>query len=91
MTTRVSLERHEGRPAWSVRAGGTRVGVVYRDKREFRALREGSGNPMPNAFSTREAAAKALARQAGYKDLDERIDELDEAGRPAKPTGPPRR
>ena len=76
MGTQVSVERMEGRPAWEVRAGGERVGVVFRQGREFRAIREGSGSPLPGAFSSRESAAKAVARAAGHRDLDDRVFDL---------------
>jgi hypothetical protein len=50
--------------------------VVFRQGREFRAIREGSGSPLPGAFSSRESAAKAVARAAGHRDLDDRVLDL---------------
>jgi hypothetical protein len=82
MPSRVTVEQWGDRPAWHVRVDGLRVGVVFRERREFRAVREGSSQPESGSFSSREAAAKALARVAGHRDIDARVVDLD--ARPAR-------
>jgi hypothetical protein len=82
MAKRVTVEQMGERPAWQVRVEGLRVGVVFRERREFRAVREGSSTPESGSFSSREAAAKALARLGGHRDLDARVVDLD--ARPAR-------
>jgi hypothetical protein len=82
VANRVTVEQMGDRPAWQVRVDGLRVGVVFRERREFRAVREGSSSPESGAFSSREAAAKALARLGGYRDIDARVVDLD--ARPAR-------
>jgi hypothetical protein len=77
MADRVTVEQWGDRPAWHVRVDGLRVGVVFRERREFRAVREGSSSPESGSFSSREAAAKALARLAGHRDIDPRVIDLD--------------
>ena len=77
MPSRVTVEQWGERPAWHVRVDGLRVGVVFRERREFRAVREGASTPEGGSFSSREAAAKALARVAGHRDIDPRVVDLD--------------
>jgi hypothetical protein len=84
MASRVTVEQMGERPAWQVRVDGLRVGVVFRERREFRGVREGSSTPESGSFSSREAAAKALARLAGHRDIDARVVDLD--ARPARGT-----
>jgi hypothetical protein len=84
MASRVTVEQMGERPAWQVRVDGLRVGVVFRERREFRAIREGSSAPESGSFSSREAAAKALARLGGHRELDARVVDLD--ARPARDT-----
>jgi hypothetical protein len=80
MAGRVTVEQWGDRPAWHVRVDGLRVGVVFRERREYRAVREGSSRPEGGSFSSREAAAKALARLAGHRDIDPRVVDLDARG-----------
>jgi hypothetical protein len=77
MPSRVTVEQWGERPAWHVRVDGLRVGVVFRERREYRAVREGAATPEGGSFSSREAAAKALARVAGHRDIDPRVVDLD--------------
>ncbi|MGH2686027.1 MAG: hypothetical protein ACRDJP_11235 [Actinomycetota bacterium] len=70
---RVMLEPLAERPAWAVRVEGQRVGVAWRERGMFRALREGESEPLATKFRSREAAAKALARRAGFEDLDQTV------------------
>lgn len=77
MANRVTVEQWGDRPAWHVRVDGLRVGVVFRERREYRAVREGASTPEGGTFSSREAAARALARLAGYRDIDPRVVDLD--------------
>jgi hypothetical protein len=84
MPSRITLERSTDRPAWEVRVEGTLVGVVWRERGSFRAVREGSSTPLPSRFSSREAAARALARQAGHTDLAPRVHEVGARGRPPR-------
>jgi hypothetical protein len=77
VASRVTVEQWGDRPAWHVRVDGLRVGVVFRDRREFRGVREGSSSAERGSFSSREAAAKALARLAGHRDIDPRVVDLD--------------
>ena len=87
MAEQITLERDGERPAWQVRVGGTLVGIVWRERREFRVVQEGSSTPASNAFSSREAAARALARMAGRKDFDPEVIEIlpkGERGRPPR-------
>jgi hypothetical protein len=65
------LEPLPERPAWAVRVEGQRVGVAWRERGAFRALREGESEPLATKFRSRDAAAKALARKAGFDDLDQ--------------------
>jgi hypothetical protein len=81
MANRVTVERWGDRPAWHVRVDGLRVGVVFRDGRQFRAVREGYSSPESSAFSTRDAAAKALARLLGHRDVDPQVVDLDDRRR----------
>lgn len=81
MAAKITLERDAERPAWEVRVEGTLVGLVWRERGAFRAVREGSSAPVGSKFTSRDAAARALARQAGHADLDPRVIE----------TGPRRR
>ncbi|HSL15250.1 MAG TPA: hypothetical protein VK962_03125 [Actinomycetota bacterium] len=78
MANRVTVERWGDRPAWHVRVDGLRVGVVFKDGREFRAVREGYSTPESGSFSTRDSAAKALARLLGHRDVDPHVVDLDE-------------
>jgi hypothetical protein len=78
MAGRVTVERLGDRPAWHVRVDGLRVGVVFRDGRDFRTVREGYSTPESGAFSTRDAAAKALSRLAGHRDIEPHVVDLDE-------------
>jgi hypothetical protein len=75
MARRITLERNADRPVWEVRVEGTLAGLVWRERGAFRAVREGSSSPLGSRFSSRDAAARALARQAGHTDLDPRIEE----------------
>jgi hypothetical protein len=75
MAARITLERDADRPAWEVRVEGTLVGLVWRERGGFRAAREGSSSPVASRFTSRDAAARALARQAGHDELDPRIIE----------------
>ena len=68
---RVMLEPLPERPAWAVRVEGQRVGVVWRERQLFRALQEAESTPLATKFKSRDAAAKALARKAGFEDLDQ--------------------
>jgi hypothetical protein len=81
MADRITLERPTDRPAWEVRVEGTLVGLVWRERGAYRAVREGTSSPLPSRFTSREAAARALARQAGHSDLDPRIVEVGPRGR----------
>ncbi len=72
----MTLEPLADRPAWDVRVDGQRVGVVFRERREFRGVQEGSSTPLAGGFTTREAAARALARRGGFEELDPRIVEV---------------
>lgn len=83
MAERITLEQWGERPAWHVRVGGTLVGAVYRQGRGFRAVREGSSTPENSEFTSREAAARAVARLAGHRDLDPTIVE-EERDRPRR-------
>jgi hypothetical protein len=85
MPSKITLERPADRPAWEVRVEGTLVGVVWRERGAFRAVREGSSTPLPSRFTSREAAARALARQAGHTDLAPRIQEVGTRGRSPRP------
>jgi hypothetical protein len=81
MAKRVTVERYRDRPAWpawDVRVEGLRVGVVFKDGRDFRAVREGYSTPESNTFSTRDAAAKALARLLGHREIDPHVVDIDE-------------
>jgi hypothetical protein len=75
MARRITVERSPDRPVWEVRVDGTLAGMVWRERRVFRAVREGSSTPLGGRFTSRDAAARALARQAGHGDLDPRIEE----------------
>jgi hypothetical protein len=75
MARRITVERNPDRPVWEVRVDGTLAGMVWRERGAFRAVREGSASPLGSKFTSREAAARALARQAGHTDLDPRIEE----------------
>jgi hypothetical protein len=86
MAARMTIEPLGERPAWDVRVDGLRVGLVFRERREFRGVPEGSPSPLPGRFSSREAAARALARRAGFSELDPRIAILGERARNA-PSG----
>ena len=68
---RVVLEPIEGRPAWEVRVDGRRVGLLWRERKYFRGVAEGTDTPLPTQFNSRDAAARALARKAGVEDLGE--------------------
>jgi hypothetical protein len=70
----VLLEPIPERPAWEVRVEGKRVGIAWRERGAFRALREGEDEPLRTKFRSRDAAAKALARRAGFEDLDEVVE-----------------
>ncbi|MDQ4006344.1 MAG: hypothetical protein M3135_08615 [Actinomycetota bacterium] len=72
---RVMLEPVEGRPAWEVRVEGKRVGLIWRDRRYFRGIEEGREEPLGTKFNSREAAARALARRAGFEDARDVIAE----------------
>lgn len=85
MSERVTVERPDTRPAWYVRVGGKLVGVVFRKGAAFQAVREGSGQPERGTFSSRDAAAKALARLAGFQDLDAVVAEEDQPRRMSRP------
>lgn len=74
---KVTIEQYGERPAWEVRVEGLRVGVVYRERRQYRAVREGYSAPEGGTFTSREAAARALARLAGHRDIDPEVDDLD--------------
>jgi hypothetical protein len=76
MAAHVTLEPLGDRPAWNVRVEGQRVGLVFRERREFRGVPEGSSDPLPARFTSREAAARALARRGGFEELDRRIVEV---------------
>jgi hypothetical protein len=81
MAARITVERQDTRPVWDVRVEGTRVGVVYRRGKEFRALQEGSSAPLPSEFSSREAAARALGRKGGHQvSGDEDVQEIKPRG-----------
>jgi hypothetical protein len=69
------VERNPDRPVWEVRIDGTLAGMVWRERGSFRAVREGSSRPLGSRFTSRDAAARALARQAGHGELDPRIEE----------------
>ena len=75
MPRKITVERNPDRPVWEVRVDGTLAGMVYRERGAFRAVREGSASPLGSRFTSRDAAARALARQAGHTDLDPRIEE----------------
>jgi hypothetical protein len=75
MARRITVERNPDRPVWEVRVDGTLAGMVWRERGDFRAVREGSSTPLNSRFTSRDAAARALARQAGPGDLDPRIEE----------------
>ena len=74
---RVVLEPVEGRPAWEVRVEGKRVGLIWRDRKSFRGIEEGREDPLGTKFNSREAAARALARRAGFEDAKDVIVERD--------------
>lgn len=76
MAAHMTLEPLADRPAWDVRVDGQRVGVVFRERREFRGVQEGSSSPLSGRFTTREAAARALARRGGFEELDPHIVEV---------------
>jgi hypothetical protein len=78
--SRITLERSPDRPAWEARVEGTLVGLVWRERGGYRAVREGTSTPLSSRFSSRGAAARALARQAGHSDLDPRIIEVGTRG-----------
>lgn len=80
MAARMTLEPLGDRPAWDVRVEGQRVGVVFRERREFRGVPEGSSSPLSGRFTTREAAARALARRGGFEELDPHIVEVGDRG-----------
>jgi hypothetical protein len=81
MPDRITLERPTDRPAWEARVEGTLVGLVWRERGAYRAVREGTSTPLSGRFTSREAAARALARQAGHSDLDPRVAEVGQRGR----------
>jgi hypothetical protein len=85
MPSRITLERPTDRPAWEARVEGTLVGLVWRERQVYRAVREGTSRPLPSRFTSREAAARALARQAGHSDLDPRVVEVGTRSRPPRP------
>lgn len=76
VASQITLERSDERPAWQVRVGGELVGVVFRQRGEYRALQEGTSAPLPSRFTSREAAARALARRAGHQGFDPNVTEL---------------
>lgn len=76
MAAHLTLEPLGDRPAWDVRVEGQRVGVVFRERREFRGVPESSSSPLSGRFTTREAAARALARRGGFEELDPHIVEV---------------
>ena len=82
MASQITIERSDERPAWQVRVGGQLVGVVFRQRGEFRALQEGTASPLASRFTSREAAARALARRAGHRDFDPHVTELRPRTRP---------
>jgi hypothetical protein len=86
MAAHMTLESIPDRPAWDVRVDGQRVGVVFRERREFRGVQEGSSSPLAGRFTTREAAARALARRGGFGELDPHIVEVG-ARRGDRPPG----
>lgn len=73
---RVTVEAIPDRPAWEVRADGRRAGVVFRERGKFRGIVEGQGSPLSNEFNSRDAAAKGVARRAGYSELDANVVEV---------------
>jgi hypothetical protein len=77
---RVMLEPVPDRPAWEVRVEGQRVGMVWRERQFFRGLREAESTPVATKFKSRDAAAKALARRAGFEDLDQVVAVEDARG-----------
>lgn len=77
---RVILEPLEDRPAWEVRVEGQRVGLLWRERKFFRGVAEGTDTPLPTKFNSREAAARALARKAGFDDLGDVIVADDRKG-----------
>jgi hypothetical protein len=81
MPSRITLERPTDRPAWEARVEGTLVGLVWPERGAYRAAREGTATPLPSRFTSREAAARALARLAGHSDLDPRVIEVRPRGR----------
>jgi hypothetical protein len=76
MAERITIEQWGDRPAWQVRVGGTLAGVVWRQGGSFRAVQEGSSTPNKSSFSSREAAARAVARMAGFHDFDSAVAEV---------------
>ncbi len=81
MPDRITLERDESRPAWYVRVEGTLVGVVWRQGKDFKGVREGSSQPERATFASRESAARGLARRAGFDDIDPNVTEVAETRR----------
>lgn len=75
MKERITLERWGERPAWYVRVGGRRVGVIWREWRRFHVMAESAVRPLRSSFLSREAAARGLARRAGFTDFDPRVIE----------------
>lgn len=78
---RVVLEPIEERPAWEVRVEGQRVGLLWRERKFFRGVAEGTDTPLPTKFNTREAAARALARKSGFEELGDVIVAEERKGR----------
>jgi hypothetical protein len=78
MAGKVTVERSEGRPAFAVRVDGVLAGVIFRAGKDWRGVREGSSQPARGSFSSRDAAAKAVARMAGHHDLEAEVAQLKE-------------
>ncbi len=66
---RVTLEPLQDRPAWEARVDGQRVGLLWRERKQFRAVPEGQTTPLGTRFNSRDAAARALGRRAGFEDV----------------------
>jgi hypothetical protein len=77
----VLLEPIPDRPAWEARVDGQRVGIVFRERKAFRAIPEGDDTPLDARFNSREAAARALGRRAGFDSLGEVIEDTPRRGR----------
>jgi hypothetical protein len=79
----VILEPIPDRPAWEARVEGQRVGIVYRERKAFRGIPEGDTTPLDARFNSREAAARALARRAGFDQVGDVSEATPRRGRGA--------